>query len=161
MAISQYAYGKLQVTRLAGKKLPFPGGFDKDGNLTDDPGAIEESMRILPIGYWKGSSFAFMLDILGSVLTDGVGAVDLNAETKGSCGGCSQVMIVIDPKKTTTEQHMSETIKRAIEYLKSAELSEHSNGIMAPGEDYVQFNKDHDKNGIFVDDTVWAEICSL
>ena len=161
MAISQYAYGKLQVTRLAGKKLPFPGGFDKDGNLTDDPGAIEESMRILPIGYWKGSSFAFMLDILGSILTDGVGAVDLNAETKGSCGGCSQVMIVIDPKKTTTTENMYTTVKRAIEYLKSAELSEHSNGIMAPGEDYVQFNKDHDQNGIFVDDTVWAEICAL
>ena len=41
MAMSQYAYGKLGVYRLAGKQLPFPGGFDKDGNLTSDPGAIE------------------------------------------------------------------------------------------------------------------------
>ena len=161
MAISQYAYGKLQVTRLAGKKLPFPGGFDKNGNITDDPGAIEESMRIMPIGYWKGSSFSFMLDILGSILTDGVGAVDLNAETKGSCGGCSQVMIVIDPKKTTTTEHMYETVKRAIAYIKSAELAENSKGVMAPGEDYVQFNKDHDENGIFVDDSVWEEIRAL
>ena len=32
MAMSQYAYGKLGVYRLAGKQLPFPGGFDKDGN---------------------------------------------------------------------------------------------------------------------------------
>lgn len=161
MAISQYAYGKLQVTRLAGKKLPFPGGFDKNGNLTDDPGAIEESMRILSIGYWKGSSFSFMLDILGSILSDGVGAADLSADEKGSCGGCSQIMIVIDPKKTTSEDHMYETIKKAVTYIKSAELSEHSNGIMTPGEDYIQFNKDHDKNGIFVDDSVWAEIKSL
>ena len=161
MAISQYAYGKLQVTRLAGKKLPFPGGFDKDGNLTDDPGAIEESMRILPIGYWKGSSFAFMLDILGSILADGVGAVDLDANTKGSCGGCSQVMILIDPKKVGTAATMGETIRRGVGYLKSAELSEHTPGIMAPGEDYVKFNSDHDKNGIFVDDTVWAEIKAL
>lgn len=161
MAISQYAYGKLQVTRLAGKKLPFPGGFDKDGNVTDDPGAIEESMRIMPIGYWKGSSFSFMLDVLGSVLTDGVGAADLNAATKGSCGGCSQVMILIDPKKTTTEENMSETIKKAIDYIKSAELAENSRGIMAPGEDYVQFNKEHDEQGIFVDDSVWAEIKAL
>ena len=161
MAISQYAYGKLQVTRLAGKKLPFPGGFDKDGNLTDDPGAIEDSMRILPIGYWKGSSFSFMLDVLGSVLTDGVGAVDLDADKKGSCGGCSQVMIVIDPKKTTSAEDMSETVRRAIEYMKSAEPDEKSGSIMAPGEDYVQFNKDHDANGIFVDDSVWEEIKNL
>lgn len=161
MAISQYAYGKLQVTRLAGKKLPFPGGFDRNGNITDDPGAIEESMRIMPIGYWKGSSFSFMLDILGSVLTDGVGAVDLNAATKGSCGGCSQVIIIIDPKKITDAASMNETLKRAIEYVKSAELAEHSTGVMIPGEDYVRFNEDHDKNGIFVDDTVWAEIKAL
>ena len=39
MAMSQYAYGKLGVYRLAGKQLPFPGGFDKDGNLT----AVAES----------------------------------------------------------------------------------------------------------------------
>ncbi len=161
MAISQYAYGKLQVTRLAGKKLPFPGGFDKDGNVTDDPGAIEESMRIMPIGYWKGSSLSFMLDVLGAVLTDGVGAADLNAATKGSCGGCSQVIIVIDPKKITDGDSMTDTITRAIEYLKSAELAENSKGIMAPGEDYIQFNKDHDENGIFVDDSVWEEIKSL
>ena len=161
MAISQYAYGKLQVTRLAGKKLPFPGGFDKDGNITDDPGAIEESMRIMPIGYWKGSSFSFMLDVLGSILTDGVGAVDLDAATNGSCGGCSQVMIVIDPSRITDGAKMHETVRRAIEYIKSAELAEKSTGVMAPGEDYIQFNKDHDANGIFVDDTVWAEIKAL
>ena len=113
------AYGKLQVTRLAGKKLPFPGGFDKDGNVTDDPGAIEESMRIMPMGYWKGSAFAFMLDILGSVLSDGVGAVDMNAATRGSCGGCSQIMIVIDPKKTMDGRKMEETIRRAAGYIKS------------------------------------------
>jgi 3-dehydro-L-gulonate 2-dehydrogenase len=63
MAMSQYAYGKLQVTRLAGKKLPFPGGFDEDGKLTVEPGPIEKSMRILPMGYWKGASFAFILDV--------------------------------------------------------------------------------------------------
>ena len=71
------------------------------------------------------------------------------------------MMIVIDPKKIIDGQKMDDTVRRAIEYLKSAELAEHSSGIMAPGEDYVQFNKDHDANGIFVDDSVWAEIKAL
>ena len=52
MAMSLYAYGKLGVYRLAGKQLPYPGGFDKDGNLTCDPGAIEETMRGLPMGFF-------------------------------------------------------------------------------------------------------------
>ena len=161
MAMSQYAYGKLQVTRLAGKKLPFPGGFDKDGNVTDDPGAIEESMRIMPMGYWKGSAFAFMLDILGSVLSDGVGAVDMNAATRGSCGGCSQIMIVIDPKKTMDGRKMEETIRRAAGYIKSAAPAEHSSGIHIPGEGCERFHKEHDEQGIFVDDAVWEEIQAL
>ena len=161
MAISQYAYGKLQVTRLAGKKLPLPGGFDKNGNITDDPGAIEETRRMMPIGYWKGSSFSFMLDILGAILTDGIGATDLDHKGMGSCGGASQVMIVIDPKQITTEENMCETIKKAIAHIKSSTPAEKYTGIFAPGEDFVKFRAEHDEKGIFVDDNVWDEIKAL
>lgn len=161
MAISQYSYGKLQVTRLAGNKLPYPGGFDKDGNITDVPGLIEESMRILPMGYWKGSSFSFMLDILGAILTDGVGAADIDNIGKGSCGGASQVLIVIDPKKIGSEGSMQDTLKKAVAHLKSSQLSEGSNGIFTPGEDFIKFRKDNMENGIPVDDGVWNEIKAL
>ncbi len=161
MAVSQYAYGKLAMTRLAGKKLPFPGGFDKDGNLTDDPGAIEESRRILPMGYWKGSSFSFMLDLLGALVTEGRCAADIDKVGKGSCGGASQVMIFIDPNQISPAEHRDAVIKKTLEHLKSAALDEHSSGVFAPGEDYVRARADHDANGIFVDDTIWKEICSL
>ncbi|SMP59038.1 3-dehydro-L-gulonate 2-dehydrogenase [Anoxynatronum buryatiense] len=161
MAISQYSYGKLQVTRLAGKKLPFPGGFDKNGNITDDPGAIEESMRIMPIGYWKGSGMSHMLDILGTVLTDGIGAADLDQAGKGSCGGASQVMIVIDPGKITEKEDMMAAIRKSIEHVKSAQPAENSQGVSVPGEGMARFRKEHDELGIFVDDQVWEEIRSL
>lgn len=161
MAMSQYAYGKLQVTRLAGKKLPFPGGFDIDGNLTDDPGAIEESRRILPMGYWKGSTFAFMLDVLGAVLSDGVGAADIDKIGKGSCGGASQIFIVIDPKKLTSQDHLYQVIEDAKEYIKSSPLDEKASEILYPGEDYVKFREINTDDGIFVDDTVWQEILDL
>lgn len=161
MAMSQYAYGKLQVTRLAGKKLPFPGGFDKDGNLTDDPGKIEESRRILPMGYWKGASFAFMLDVLGATLTTGRGAVDIDKVGKGSCGGASQVFIAIDPSKIMDEQDMLENIQRSIEHLKSTELADGAREIIYPGEDYIKVRKENLEKGVFVDDTVWKEIKAL
>jgi 3-dehydro-L-gulonate 2-dehydrogenase len=161
MAMSLYAYGKLEVTRLAGRKLPFPGGFDKNGNITDDPGLIEESMRILPMGYWKGASFSFMLDVLGAVLTDGIGAADIDKIAKGSCGGASQVFIIIDPKKIADAESMFGTVKKAVEYIKTSEPAENSGGIMAPGEDYIRAREDHMRNGIFIDDGVWEEIKAL
>jgi len=46
MAMSQYSYGKLEITRLKGEDLPYPGGFNKAGVLTSVPAEIEASRRI-------------------------------------------------------------------------------------------------------------------
>ncbi|MCI1634108.1 MAG: 3-dehydro-L-gulonate 2-dehydrogenase [Liquorilactobacillus nagelii] len=161
MAMSQYAYGKLQVTRLAGKKLPFPGGFDEDGKLTVEPGPIEKSMRILPMGYWKGASFAFILDVLGAILSDGLTGSEIDSVGKGSCGGASQIFITIDPKRFTEKNRIYEIIEKEKKHIKSSALDEHSKSIWYPGEDYVLNTKENEEKGIFVDDSVWEEIKSL
>lgn len=161
MAMSQYAYGKLQVTRLAGQKLPYPGGFDSKGHLTDDPGAIEDSMRILPMGYWKGSSMAFMLDILGAILSDGIHAPEIDNNKKGSCGGASQVFIMIDPKQLTDINRIYEIISDMKKHIKNSELAEGTKSIWYPGEDYVINREKNTTEGILVDDSVWNEIKGL
>ena len=43
MAMSQFSYGALAEHRARGEQLPVDGGFDSQGNLTRDPGAIEAS----------------------------------------------------------------------------------------------------------------------
>ncbi|MDR3049912.1 MAG: 3-dehydro-L-gulonate 2-dehydrogenase [Elusimicrobiota bacterium] len=157
MAMSLYSYGKLQSTRLAGKKLPFPGGFDKEGKLTDEPEKIEESMRMLPIGYWKGSSFAFLLDVLVSILSDGASTQDMDKIAKGSCGGCSQIFIMIDPLKISSQAYINEILNKAKAYIKTADGKE----IRYPGEGMSNAFKENSSKGVLVDDTVWAEIKSL
>ncbi|MDR0822359.1 MAG: 3-dehydro-L-gulonate 2-dehydrogenase [Endomicrobium sp.] len=157
MAMSLYSYGKLQVTRLAGKKLQFPGGYDKDGNLTDEPGKIEDTMRILPMAYWKGSAFAFLLDVLGAILSDGMGAADLDKVGKGNCGGCSQVFIVIDPSKISDKEHINEILVHAKAHIKTSA----GKGIRYPGEGMANAFKENSSKGVLVDNTVWARIKSL
>src|SRR5205823_1096144 len=71
MAMSQFSYGALASYRLRGEQLPVAGGFDIDGQLTRDPAAIEHSGRPLPIGFWKGSGLALMLDMLAALLSGG------------------------------------------------------------------------------------------
>ncbi|QSX09192.1 3-dehydro-L-gulonate 2-dehydrogenase [Alkalibacter rhizosphaerae] len=161
MAISQYSYGKLEVTRQAGKNLPYPGGFDEDGNLTDDPGVIEASRRILPVGYWKGSGLSFMLDILGSVLTEGMSTADMEEEGIGNCTGASQVMIVIDPDRTTDRESMLESIRNTIRFVKGAEKATGFGKVSVPGDGMRRFRKEHDELGIYVDDVVWERIKGL
>ena len=71
MAMSQFSYGALESYRKRGEMLPVDGGFDSDGNLTRDPGAIEKSWRPLPMGYWKGSGLAVVLDMMAAMMTLG------------------------------------------------------------------------------------------
>ena len=116
---------------------------------------------MLPVGYWKGSAFSFMLDILGSVLTDGIGAAGMDQKGYGSCGGCSQVMIVVDPGRTTTDAHMKEIMDTAVRYVKTSAPSEEGGSVRAPGQGSARFHEEHDRLGIYVDDDVWKEIQSL
>lgn len=161
MAMSQYSYGKLQVTRLKGEQLPYAGGFDKDGNLTTDPGAIEESMRILPTGFWKGSGLAIVLDMLAAVLSNGLTAGDMDKNGKGSCGGCSQIFIAINPYTFGTEKEINNILERTISNLRAAEPVKEGGSINYPGERTSETREEHNKNGVVVDESVWNEVCGL
>ena len=161
MAMSQYAYGKLGVYRLAGRKLPFPGGFDKDGNLTDDPGAIEESMRILPTGYWKGSGMAIALDMAAALLANGRSGDQINADELGSCGGCCQIFLAFDPYLFGSKEEAEEMLNRRIAAVHAAAPEHESGRVSYPGERTVATRGEHLANGVEVDESVWEEVCRL
>lgn len=161
MAMSQYAYGKLQVMRLAGKQLPYPGGFDKDGNLTSDPGAIEESMRILPTGYWKGSSMALVLDMAAAMLSGGRSGDQMDDEGRGSCTGCSQIFIAFDPYLFSSEKEVEEMLTRRIDRVHHAKPQREGDTVSYPGERTAATRAEHLSNGVEVDESVWNEVCAL
>ena len=161
MAMSQYSYGKLQVTRLKNQKLPYPGGFDKDGRLTDLPGVIEETRRLLPMGYWKGSGFAVLLDLMAALLSGGLTTSGVDRAGKGNCGSNSQVFIAFDPLKWNSREFIEEATKATIEQLKSSVPAHEGDKIFYPGEQTWKIRKENNELGIPVDDTVWAKVKEL
>jgi len=161
MAMSQYSYGKLQVTRLKNKRLPYPGGFDKNGNLTDDPAAIEETRRILPIGYWKGSGFSIMLDLIAALLSGGLCTSGIDKLNRGSCGSCSQVFIAIDPLKNNSREFVDNILNETIGQLKSSVPADANEEIYYPGEQSLKTRKENMSLGIPVDDDIWTNVKSL
>jgi 3-dehydro-L-gulonate 2-dehydrogenase len=161
MAMSQYSYGKLQVTRLKGKTMPFPAGFDSNGVLTNDPGPIEASMRILPMGFWKGSGFAIMLDLLAAVLSEGLPTNAIDEVKQGSCTGCSQVFVVIDPRQLGGEAFTVQVADSVVDYLHSSTLAEDSKEVLYPGESALRTRNEQLANGIAVDEGVWSEVLAL
>ncbi len=161
MAMSLYSYGKLQVTRLKNQKLPYPGGFDTNGALTDDPGAIEESRRILPMGFWKGSGFAILLDVLASLLSGGLSTAAIDKFDKGSCGSCCQVFIAINPLKINTQELIDKVLSETITQIKTSVPVTKNSEIFYPGEQSLKTRQENLAIGIPVDDGVWAKVKEL
>lgn len=161
MAMSQYAYGKLGVYRLAGKQLPYPGGFDKDGNLTSDPGAIEDSMRILPTGYWKGSSMAIALDLAAAAISNGLCGSDMDANNNGSCTGCSQIFIAIDPYLFGGHDEIQSMLNRRVKIADSAHPIDPSYPVKCPGESTISRRNKSMAEGVNVDSSIWEQVIAL
>ena len=159
MAMSQYAYGKLGVYRLAGKELPFPGGFDKDGNLTSDPGAIEESKRILPTGYWKGSGISIALDLIATVLSNGNSVHTIG--TFGDEVGLTQVMIAIDPSKANTPELTDRIVTDIVNDVKSSVPEKEGGQVLYPGEPELNAIRENRENGIPVVEEKWNEVLAM
>jgi 3-dehydro-L-gulonate 2-dehydrogenase len=95
MAMSQFSYGALAGYRTRGERLPVPGGFDRDGRLTEDAAAIEASRRPLPIGFWKGSGLSILLDLVAAMLSGGHATHEIPADPDRETG-LSQMFIAFD-----------------------------------------------------------------
>ncbi len=161
MAMSQYSYGKLITTQQKKERLPFPGGYDAQGNITDDPAAIEQTRRLLPMGYWKGSGMAVMLDLLAALLSGGLTTSGIDQTGKGVCGRCCQVFITIDPLKMNTQAFLDHALAETITQLQSSVPVKEGEPVYYPGQQTWQKRKENEALGVPVDDTVWARVRAL
>ena len=163
LAVSLYSGGKIDVMRRTNRQMPYPGGYDVDGNLSTDPVKLWEAMRFLPIGYWKGATFAFMLDVMGACFAHGYSTRDLDelGDKHGRGNASSQVFIIMDPKRTCGDDFMFEQINNAKNHIKESRLAADSTGIIFPGEDFITTRKENMEKGIPVIPEVWEGVKAL
>jgi len=158
-AMSQYSYGKLEVYKLAGERLPYPGGYDTNGNLTDDPSEILLTWRALPVGYWKGSGLSLMLDIFASALSAGLATCEISL--KEAEYSLSQVFIALRMDNLPGGRDFQETINHIIADLKESDPVVPGTQPRYPGENIVIVRNRNLKEGIPVNEDVWEQILSL
>jgi 3-dehydro-L-gulonate 2-dehydrogenase len=154
MSLSQFSYGKLQEYELADRPLPFPGGYDQNGQLTQDPAAITSTMRTLPIGYWKGSGLSIVIDMLVAGLSQGRSVARITKQ--GQEYGVSQFFLCMDGKNLDPNM-----INEVIEFTKQNPLAEGAGSIYYPGEQTLYKRNRSEKEGITVNDTIWEEVKSM
>ncbi len=160
LAMSMFSYGALESHRLAGRPLPADGGYDAEGNLSRDPGAIEQTRRILPMGLWKGSGLAIVLDMMAALLSGGLSTVEIT-EDQNDEFGVSQVFIAIDVERLSEGTTRAEKLARIRDYILSSEPAEAGRPLHLPGHDLAGRIEAQQRKGIVVDDGVWAKINAL
>jgi 3-dehydro-L-gulonate 2-dehydrogenase len=159
MAMSQYSFGAMELAAMKGEKLSVAGGYDSDGNISDDPNAILKSWRSMPVGYWKGAGLSLLLDILSVVLSGGLSSHEISQEEVEY--RLSQVYIAIDISKLGNNSTISAAVERIIEdYHQSIPIND-SKKITFPGERVLNIREKNTANGIPVLKNIWEEILSL
>jgi len=144
MAMSQFSYGALASYRRRGEALPVPGGYDTSGELTTDPAAIEASHRPLPIGFWKGTGLATMLDAIAASLGGGRSTHEIPAEPEQETN-LSQVFIAIDARALGGTEEMTRIADAVVASL----------GTRYPGQRTLTARRRHVGDGIPVNDAAW------
>jgi 3-dehydro-L-gulonate 2-dehydrogenase len=155
MAMSQFSYGAIESYRLKGETLPVPGGFTHQGELTRDPAEIERSQRALPIGYWKGSGLALMLDIIASTLSGGRSTHELPPDPERETR-LSQVFIAIDPASPGSPGMAGPNLDAIIANLHASKVSGET--VRYPGEQVLKTREENLAKGIPVNVVIWKQL---
>lgn len=154
MAMSLYSYGKLEWYKKCQIDLPEYGGYDKNDELTRDPSAILETERILPIGLWKGSALAMVLDLAAAILAGGNTSKKIGEKKIET--DLSQVFISIDINRHMSEDQINSLIKETLDYSKKQNADS-----LYPGQRSLQNRIQNMEHGVEIPDETWDEILEL
>lgn len=160
IAMSQFSYGTLSAYRERNELLPFPGGFDEQGELTRDPAAIERTQRALPIGLWKGSGLAFVLDVLAAMLADGRATYEIPNDPLQEVGQ-SQIFIAVAPSALTSIEELDRIAAGAIDFLHAATPIVPGQIARYPGEGTLHTREESMRLGVAVDEAAWNALLKL
>lgn len=157
MAMSQYSYGKMELYERTNREMEFQAGYDDEGKMTKDPGTIIRNSRVLPIGIWKGSGLAIMLDLFASVLSGGAATRDIPFDEPN----LSQIYLAFAAHHVTSREQITRIGDELVEFLKSVPEKKKEGEVRYPGEGTLARREQNKANGIPVDAKTWQRIVDL
>lgn len=151
-AMSQFSYGRMQAAAEAGERLPFPGGWSAEGELTDDPAEVMDTFKAVPMGYWKGSGLAILLDLIGGLAAGGNTTSDVGRKYQAEMG-LTQVMIAIKP------QLAGAAADALVEQVLADVAGSGADGqVRYPGQREYAARQESARQGILADRDVWEAV---
>lgn len=155
-ASSMIAQGEVLLAATRGQQLPPGISLDAEGIPTLDPNAVLQGGSMMPFGGHKGSSIAFMIEVLAAGLTGGrFGFEDNSAAYPGAqTSNAGEVVILIDPLHIE-ESHFFERIELLLEHIAA------SGAERLPSEHRYERRERALREGIAISDPNWTKLHDL
>lgn len=160
MATTTAALGKVADAKNRGETtIPLAWGFrDERGQPTADPNAAQRGTPT-PLGGFKGTGLAMMVELLSAGLSGGPMATEIPAYGTGEeTLGISHTFIAIDPKRFGGSETYAQRTGRLTGMVKASEPSEGHHEILVAGEPEWRCAQARRCSGIPVPRSLWEEL---
>ncbi|WP_026820726.1 Ldh family oxidoreductase [Arthrobacter castelli] len=157
MATSTSAMGKVLIARATGQQVPDTWGVDDAGNPSTDPNAIS---ALLPAAGPKGYGLAFLVEILGGVLSGaavshGLGSMYADFDRPQDVG---HWILAINIEHFMPVAEFTKRSQALVELAHATEPAAQDNGVLVPGEPEERTRAERLRKGIPIPDEVVNEL---
>jgi LDH2 family malate/lactate/ureidoglycolate dehydrogenase len=159
MATTNVAANKIFNAYNAGKSsIPEGWALDREGVPTTDTAEAYKGL-LQPLGGYKGSGLAVMVEMLCGVLSGGAVANELGGiRFRGTTVGVSQFYMALDPKCFLDPGEYEARALALTDKLKAVAPAQGYDEVLVAGEPELRTEAHRRKHGIPLSDTVWQSL---
>jgi LDH2 family malate/lactate/ureidoglycolate dehydrogenase len=161
MACTVVARGKIRLANKKNETIPIGWAFNSKGEPTNSP---EEALKgtLMPIGGYKGSNLALMIDVLCGLLTGSKANIDVRrvADLSGPTG-IGNVFVAIDIAYFQDVNEFCRKIIQMASRVKNSPKREGVEEVFLPGEPEIRKREQYLVKGIPISMEVLEELTSL
>jgi LDH2 family malate/lactate/ureidoglycolate dehydrogenase len=156
MATTTVAAGKIFKAFLNGQpEIPAGWAFDSEGLPTTSTAEAYKGM-LMPLGGYKGSGLAMMVEILSSVLSGGAMANEVGGiRFRGKTVRVSQMYMAIDVARFMPVEEFTARVTHLVQLMKSTPAAPGYDEVMVAGDPEWRMEAERRKNGIPIADGNW------
>ena len=160
MATTTVAAGKIFKAFLNHQpEIPAGWAFDSDGVPTTDTARAYKGM-LMPLGGYKGSGLAMMVEILCSVLSGGAMANEVGGiRFRGKTVRVSQMYMAIEVARFMPVEEFTARVEKLVALMKSTPAAPGYDEVMVAGDPEWRTEADRRQNGIPIAAGNWDQLC--
>jgi LDH2 family malate/lactate/ureidoglycolate dehydrogenase len=156
MATTTVANNRIFKALVNGEEtIPAGWALDSEGVPTTDTSAAIRG-RPMPLGGYKGSGLAMMVELLCGVLSGGAMSVEVGGiRVEGKPTRTSQTFIAIDVRRFMPAEEFQRRVEWLVDTVKSAAPAKGYHEVMVAGDPERRVETERRKNGIPLGDGTW------